>query len=472
MVVTLRRTVKRDVMGEATAVALVRDQLLPAFNAERKRLSLLDDWLRWDNEDVQTPKRASDEHKELAKLAKSPVLRLIVKTVVQSLYVDGYRSPETNDQRTPWSLWESNDMDGRQVSIHRAAVGFGVAYATGLPGRDVLTNEATAVFRGVSPRKMLAFYEDPAEDDWPMYAIRVEPAGAEYMIRLYDDHAVHYLGTVTDTTGKKSLVYIEHRIHGLGICPVVRYCNELDLDGRATGEVEPYITLAKRIDKTTYDRLLIQHFNSWKVRVFTGMDLLDAEGKPISEAEREKLKIKLAQDSVLIASNSEARATSLPETPLDGIIRAQEADVKMVAVVSQTPVNALVGDLINISAEGLAGARASAEAKIREIRQSLGRPHDQLLRLGAHIVGDREAVADRSAHVTWADTSIRSLAEAADALGKMVTMLGVPAQGVWPMIPGVTRTDIEEWKMLLDDPEVMGAFLNHLQGASELPAAA
>ena len=58
------------------------------------------------------------------------------------------------------------------------------------------------------------------------------------------------------------------------------------------------------------------------------------------------------------------------------------------------------------------------------------------------------------AQVTWADTSVRSLAEAADALGKMATMLEIPAKGLWSMIPGADKATIEEWAAMKADAPV------------------
>ena len=45
-------------------------------------------------------------------------------------------------KRTPtcgfWRLWQRNDLDGRQAAINRAALAYGVAYGTALPGKDDL----------------------------------------------------------------------------------------------------------------------------------------------------------------------------------------------------------------------------------------------------------------------------------------------------------------------------------------------
>jgi hypothetical protein len=180
----------------AAAVELVHDVLLPKWKEERQRLEVIDLWYRWDHEDLTLPRNASPEHKWLADLAKTPWLNLVVTTVAQGMYVDGYRSPENQKHAGPWETWQRNDFDTRQTAIHRGALAYGLAYGTSLPGTD--DQGKRSVLRGVSPRKMLAVYADPAEDDWPMYALRGDAAGNEWMLRLYDEEAVYYL--TTDTT--------------------------------------------------------------------------------------------------------------------------------------------------------------------------------------------------------------------------------------------------------------------------------
>lgn len=442
-------------------IELVNDTLYPAFLLERARLDEIDKWYRWNQDDIVAPKGATKEHKALLQIAKTPWLGLVVTNVAQALYVDGYFTPESSDDEltsTPWELWNSNDLDGRQGAIHRAALAYGQSYATALPGRKP-DGTKTAVLRGVSPRKMLAFYADPAEDDWPVYVIRVDGVGDKRKIRVYDNEVIYTLssdaGTVTlDGAGA----------HEVGVCPVVRYSNMLDLDGRTDGEVEPFIPLAKRIDKTTYDRLLVQHFNSWKVRTVSGM------AEPDTDLEKNLAKLRLAHDSILVSDSPDTKFDTLAETSMDGFIKAHETDIKTLAAATQTPVHSLVGDLINLSADAIAAARASLDAKVGERQKPFGKSHGQLLRTGAHIVGDEAAAADVFARPTWQDTSIRSLGAAADALGKIATMLGVPVEALWPRIPGVTKTDVIAWKQLAEEPDELTKLAARLNAAA-VPAA-
>ncbi len=422
-------------MNKKDVTALVNERLFPAWEQERTRLDRIDCWYRWQHPDHKIPRDATAEHKALLELSKTPWLGLVVTTVAQCMYVDGYRSPDLPDNMTAWRLWNLNDFDNRQVAVHRAALAYGQSYVKVLPGE--WRGQRSAVIRGVSPRKMLAVYAEPAADDWPLYAIEVDKSKNDWFIRVYDEELEYTLG---GPDGK--IEYISDRVHGVGVPPIIRYCNNLDLDGRTDGEVEPFIPLAGRINKTAYDRLLAQHFNSWKVRTVAGME------EPETDTEKNRAALLLRQGDLLVSDNPDTRFGVLDETPLDGFISAEEADVEKLAAVSQTPANALTGKIVNVAADALAQARAPLTQKVTERQKNFGKSHTQTLRLSAEIAGDLEAADDIMASVTWQDMEIRSLSQAADALGKIADMLGVPPQALWQKIPGVTKDDVDEWKTL------------------------
>jgi len=232
--------------------------------------------------------------------------------------------------------------------------------------------------------------------------------------------------------------YIEERRHNAGVAPAVRYSNQIDLEGRTPGEVEPYVQVAERINKTTYDRMLVQHFNSWKVRTATGLDM------PNDPEDRERVKLLLRQGDILTGEEGVQFGT-LDETSPDGLIKATDEDVKILAVVTQTPVHALTGDLVNLSADAIAESRAMADLKVNERKVGFGDSNEQVLRLSAHIEGRRDDAADFSIRTDWADLQSRSMNQAADALGKMATMLKIPVELLWDRIPTVTPEIAKAW---------------------------
>lgn len=452
-------------LNQSAVIELVRDRLYPMWRSERERLEEIDLWYRWQHKPLTLPRNASYEHKWLAELAKTPWLNLVVTTVAQAMYVDGYRSPENRENAGPWETWQRNDFDTRQTAIHRAALAYGLSYVTVMPGED--SAGPRSVLRGVSPRKMIAVYQDPAEDDWPMYALRADASGNSWMLRVYDEEQVYYVAV---DSGGSDFEFIESRGHDTGVCPVVRYTNQLDLEGRADGEVVPLIPLAQRINKTSYDRLLTQHFNSWKVRTIAGIDIAPAdltpqEGETADEAAervaRERMLV-LRQSDMLTAKDPQTKFGTLDETPLDGFIKAYDSDIDTLAAVAQVPATSLNGKVANLSADAIAELRAGLTQKVYERQMSFGKSHGQALRLAAAQEGNLEAAGDFSARATWQDMQVRSMAQAADALGKYAQMLGVPVKALWARIPGVTKADVDEWESMVAEGDALGALTNLL----------
>lgn len=448
-------------LSQSEARDLIQANLYPKLRKEREHLNLIDKWYRWEHEGPGLPRRSTREYRELAKRAETPWGNLVVTSVAQTLYVDGYRRADSPENASPWRIWQANGMDARQMPIYRAALAYGLSHMTVLPGKDFKGKEMP-VMRGVSPRRMLAVYEDPAQDELPRYALRAEPKRAKGEVydelTLYDDNQVWR--SRIDTSGSSASVPQLHMSHGLGFCPIVRFTNMLDLEGRTPGEVEPYISVFGRIDQSVFDRLVVQRFAAWVVRTVTGMSLSEIANASGETEEQAKLRLQ-AQDFLVIA-NPNAKVGSLPASPLDGLISAADADVKALSAVSQTPAHELLGQMANLSAEALAAANASKTAKSDERKMSFGESNELALRIGAVIAGDTAAADDVEAQVRWRDTEIRSLSQAADALGKLATMLQVPFELLWEKIPGWTQRDVERAKSLVKDGGGIEALLREL----------
>lgn len=450
---------------------LVHDQLYPLFRQERERLDRIDKWLGSEQEPLKLPPRSTAEQQNLRDLARTPWLGLVAASTSQAMVVDGYRSPDQRDNSTAWSIWERNDFDAKQVSIHHAANAYGYCYGKALPG--TINGEDRARLTAIDPSQMVAVYADPIDDDWPMYALQGEPRGDAWLMRLYDDEYEYF---VSVGVGGDKVEYVEWREHGVGVCPIVRYAPVMDLRGRAIGEVEPYITLAERLNKNTHDRLMAQHYNSWKIRYATGIDLgaglipptpdSSAQEWADYQAELNRRRIQLGQSDMLVARDEKTKFGTLDETPLEGFVKVDESDRETLAAVSQTPTTTLTGQVANLSADAIAELRAGWIQKVNERKRGMGKSHAQLLRIGAHIEGDDAAANDFRSKTTWADTGVQSLSQAADAYGKIATMLGVPAQALWSLIPGVEKADVDEWKAIAAEGDALTGLAGLLEQQS------
>ncbi len=411
------------VMSHSDVVELARDVLIPGWQLERARLDILDRWWRWNPEQISLPRKSEPEARELRDLAESPWFHLLVTTIAQQLFMESVRSTEVDDTTMIWKPWQRNRFPARQMAVYRAALAYGYSYATAMPGDN------GAVLRGRSPRDMFATYQDVIEDEYPAYYIIV--AGNRYTV--VDEDAKY---TLVDADGR--LQYVDHEVHGLGVAPAVRYSNDIDLEGRTPGEIEPLIKVAKRHNKTVYDRLLTQHYNSWKVRTATGLS------KPDNHAEGERIKLLLRQSDILTGEEG-VQFGSLDETSLEPFIRAGRDDKETFAAIGQIPTHGLTGDLINLSADAITEARATLDRKAGDRKVSFGDSNTQLLRLSSFVEGRERDAEDFTLASQFADFESRSLSQSADALGKISSQLGVPPEKLWDRIPTVTADEAQSW---------------------------
>jgi hypothetical protein len=423
----------------ADAVVSTAQRLMALRHEEQSRLKKVADYMAGKHDSVYVPRGARAEYRWLIQRAKVKILPLIVTVVAQNLYIDGYRSAGSDDNAAPWESWQANRMDARQHGVHRSALTYGAAYVVVLPGSP------QPVIRPMSPRRMTAVYADPVNDEWPILTIEDElqntSSGQRRLITVMDDQARYRLSGAPDGTqltldGPGAVMQ-----HGLGVCPAVRFVNSADLDGDGVrGEVEPLIDAQDQLNMTTFNLLMAQQYAAFRQRWVTGMaPPIDDDGNPM-EPFRSRV------DGLFVAEDADTRFGEFGATDLAGYLNSREATIRHVATLSQVPPYHLLGHMVNLSAEALTAARDGLDRKTGERQSLFGESWEQVLRLAALATGDKDGWDDIKAQVVWRDTSARSLAQTVDALGKLVTMLGVPPQELWEKIPGVTQTDVERWK--------------------------
>lgn len=430
-------------------VQAICTRLKAVLDKQRLDAAAVDSWIYPSaHTGFKIPAKAGQEHRDLQELARTPWLSLVVTNVAQAMYVDAVVSDE-GPISDLWRVWQDNNMQSHQIANHRAMIAYGHSYGIVMPAYE--RGKETARMRCLSPKRVACQWVDPATDLYPEYALEALSASttsANY--RLYDSNYTYDI--VATGAGIDGYVVTGMTAHGIGVTPVVRFANALDLDGNVTNEVDPFIPAAARINKTSYDRLLAQHFNSWKVRTIAGIDLPENEDDPDAERrEMEQQKMRLRQEDILISEDSGTKFGTLDSTLLDTFVTAWHSDVEALAAVSQTPAHALTGQLVNLNAEALAAARSPLTQKVYERQVNAGASYGRMLRLASAVVPELEQYADDPLiRTTWQDMEIRSMSQAVDALGKAATMLKIPVRGLWNRIPGVESSDVQQWQTLAD----------------------
>lgn len=409
---------------------------------EKPRLDRIFAYLR-DDPDSRTlgglPRGAPQDVIRLARMSRVNLVKYVVNARVQGLYVQGFQTPKSPDNLEAWNAWQRNGFDARQIGVHRAALSYGASYVTVMP-----SDRGVPVMRGASPRELTVAYGD--DDEWPLFALERRPSG-EY--RLIDDTNVWHLRA--PTAEKVELVAedpLEHgmRFDGRPVCPVVRFRDTDDLDDPCRGIVEPLFPLQDQINITTFGLQVAQHYGAFRQRYVIGW---------LAESESEALRASAARLMQFEDPPSDVQVGEFAQTDLRGYIESREATVRHMATVSQTAVHELMGQFVNLSAEALEAARASHHAALEENRTVMGESWEQLLNLSAENMG---AEVDPEADVVWRDTRVRSLTEAATALGLIAEKLGVPEEELWSRLPGVPQHELRRWRRALEDRDSIDGF--------------
>jgi Phage portal protein, SPP1 Gp6-like len=465
--------------------------LLTLRGKEQQRLEHISKYVRGKHQPVYTPKGASTEYRWLAKHSHHNFLPLVVSVISQNLHVDGYRatgatvteSSTTEDPEPIWQAFRANRMISRQHGVHRAVVKYGAAYVTILPGRlgenDLPAGmKSVPVLRPVSPKRMTALYADEVDDEWPMYSVEehaiadsTAPGKMRYVVTVMDDQNRYILTTRGAST--KTLDYADTNdplllpgqqpimAHGMGICPVVRFLYEPDLDGETdcSGEVEPLIEIQDGINFTTFNLMLAEQFAAYRQRYVTGMAAADETGRPARPFDP-------GVDRMFAAEDADTRFGEFDVTPLQPYLDTREADIRHMSTIAQVPPYHLLGAMINLSAEALAAARDGLDRKIEELQSTMTDSWRNVFRAAAKASGDKDGWADLTGAVVWRDTSARSFAATIDALGKAAQMLGVPVTELWRRIPGVTADDVNAWIDAVNEKDALAELDKIFQTAS------
>jgi len=443
------------VTGASGMISLIEDELLPIFARDREKLDLIDEWSRWEPASPNIPARGDTrEYRALAANSRTPWPYLVIEAMAQGLQVKGYRSDARRENDDAWGYWQGNGMDRRQHQLHRTALTYGLSYASVSMGIDQLTGEPIPLIEGYSPRQFAAFYAD-TRDEWPACALRATRGsrGERQYVLWTPDAKTHLVKSPGAGETRYEWLVLGVERFDSPVTPVVRYVNRTDDEGRIWGEVEPIIDLARRLNQTTFDRLVVQRFAAWVVRTISGMTL--------PEDNTESAKLRLAADRILVAEDPDTKFGSLAASPMDGFISAHDSDLRDFAALTQVPPQMLLGQMANLSAEALNSAKDGFFQKQDLSKTNLGESHEALLRLCTVLDGKELPSRASRSQIRWADKGAESFAAITDALTKLKT-IGVPAEMLFEKIPGWTAEDVELAKRLIESGDELSKLVSAL----------
>lgn len=407
-----------------------------ARGEQRERLDEVRTYEKGPQPGPYKPDKATVEYKLLLERSETNVMRMMLQSISDLLYVEDYRAKDATESARAWKYWQDNKFDSRQGQIFYSAIRDGLAYGTALPGKE----RGTVVMRGASARRMFALYEDPVEDEWPVVALRLDRAGE--VVGLLDDENEYVLGVKPGQAEQSILRTIPHNA---GLCPVVRYFPHMDLDGYTLGDVWPARRVQDRINQTAFDLLIAQTYGAFIVRGISGID------QPKDAATGKPKAIELAANRLLTSSDSDMKGWQFDPTPLDGYLNSKRDAIQEFAMTTRTAPHHLVVNMVNLAADAIAAAETGEQNKKLSYQHSFGEQAEQHLRLADAVAGSAPVGgSDEQSQVIWADVGSRSLAQAADALTKLAqdNDLKIPGEALWSRIPGWTKQDTSYAELL------------------------
>ncbi|MFD0400153.1 phage portal protein [Kitasatospora sp. NPDC127121] len=417
------------------------------IDRDQERLNLVDRYARGLHRAPWMPAKANSEFKDLVKRSIVNVSGLAVEAPLNALRVQGFRKPGSGENAFEWKYWQKNRLDERQNAVHRAALTSGAAYVVVTP--DPRRGRREPLIRAYDAISTVAVYADPAWDEFPVYALHVpeqQPDEHRTLAYLWDDVARH----TVDLDAEPEAAVLATEPHGMNVCPVVRFSPAVDLRGRTRGLVEPLVTSQDRLNQQTLSLLLNEHWGAHAIRYATGLapsERLDPEtGDPLRDAETGEPVYdvpSLDPSTLLMAPNSDAKFGQLPAMPTADLLKSRRQTIEEIMGLADVPPHYLAGsNLVNLSADALAAAETSFKRFLSTLQDSLGESWESVFRLCALAAGRGEIEQDES-QVEWGEKATRSLAQAADAMVKLMQQ-GVPLSVALRKVPGFSQADIDE----------------------------
>lgn len=421
------------------------------------------------------PAGIGHEYKDLIEISKAPWLRLVTKTPVQRLRVDGIRTMQKADADVDrWmNVWKANGLDSRQRIVYTDAVVHGRGIFGVWPNVDDRTKP---IVRPESPRSIYIAPkdDDPFESDWAIKAIGAtglnwDEANPVTTAIIYDESSfIRFERNGDDWVVRTS------GVNPLGRIPFVEFSPSVDAEGRHESMIKPLIPMQKSIDVLRFDLLLAAQFAAYRQRIVTGYDpvvrdpesgeplwktsadgtiLLDPNGNPMPQVSSPG---RAGVDRMMIFDGADAKVFDLPESNLSNYVTVVNNLVQHLAAVSQVPPQYLLGGLANLSGEALAAAESTLAALVADMQLSFGASFEQVMTLAGIASGDAEMPSE----VIWGDGQARSFSQTVDGIQKLVS-IGFPREAGLEMLPGATLEKVRRWMKMIET-EAENPYLEHL----------
>ncbi|AKZ59126.1 hypothetical protein SAM23877_6081 [Streptomyces ambofaciens ATCC 23877] len=450
----------------------VLDTILGKYRETYPRLERVEQYLHGHHAPAYLPEATADEFQMFRERSVKNFLPLVVDAVASNLYVDGLRAAGGGDNFPAWESWDRNGMVEAQAAVHRDALAFGEAYVRVLPGANGPEIEP------LSPLSVTALFQRP-NDPFPVAAA---VHGSTFIggerratVDLYDDEFVFRLVSKEegDTPDASDFVVVEQLKHGLSHCPIIRFRNVASTSPNvpSLGEVEPLIPIQDRLNDIELSTAIAIQYGAHRQKWVAGVEPPKENGGVwdwVKGAFRKRA-IEFSASRLIVFPDKDTKTGQYDSTDIGPYLDAYNNTVKHLASIGSLPPHFITGDMVNLSAEALAAAEESLRKKVLDRQRGFGGAWRRVFQTVAELTGE-SLPAD--ADIVWRDCTPRSFPATVDALGKMVSAMGVPPEAAWQMVPGMTPAQLAEWRTLAEELDPATKMANALAKSVIEPVAA
>lgn len=359
---------------------------------------------------------------------------LIVNAVAERLQAVGFRFGEGGSDRA-WQIWQASRMDADAELVQTDALVAGSSFTlvqrdddnpTGVEITPESPLETTVLYEPGNRRRRAAGYKR-FKDDEDTVEVLILP---DTIATWYPREAVPEV--VPNSAGTVNLVEV---------------IPQPQIAGPARSELAEAMDFQDRINTTIFNRMVATDYGAFRQVWASGAKLRRQviRNDDGSETVEVSPPFQIGANRLLVNEDPNGRFGAIPESTLEGYLRAVEQDVNQLAAITQTPPHYLLGKMVNLSADAIKAAEAGLVSKVTRRAVHIGEAWEEVMRIALGLVGD-PATVDVSAEVIWKDFETRSEGQRVDALTKMKT-LDVPTEVLWQRW-GATPQEITRWRQM------------------------
>lgn len=375
---------------------------------------------------------------DLQRKSKTNYIELVIKAVVERMRMKEFRfGDEGEADKDSQMIWNYNNMDYQLRILLNTAATFGEVY--GLVSPNTIEPDGEPLITVEDPT-LCIIETDPRFPQITLAGLKLWQSDIDSTIEavLYLPNQIrHYIGpAVTDIQGTDRASLLTKLVsqpseggfrlqssqsNPYGKVPLIRGMWQPAFGSKGRAEAENVLDIQDRINHTVLDRLVIAKSQAYNQRWATGLH------KPSGKRDADKPPFNPGADMVWATYEEGAKFGQFEAADISQILESIRDDVGDMAAISQTPATYLMNRMANVSGDTLTQDQSALVSKVRLRFDAMGWFLEQLIKMAFAIKGDTEKSKDPQCEVMWYDPEIRTLAEQADALNKLVTA-GVPLE--------------------------------------------